>query len=475
MASSKPRLAVISTFDDLCGIAGYTKPIVKLLEEHFDITVFDLDQFVFKSRSPVVQRMAEQELVAFCKTLGRYDAVNLQLEHGTLGNSARAIFRRFKRIVQSSPNIAITFHTVLQDKAWPGLQLLRDCLTGKPFKGVRAYRQAKHDNLLAGGLYGLLRREQARRRISLIVHTRRDARMLRVMYRLQNVHDHPLASLTAPAARAVLAEANRAAFPALRALPNDAVVLGCFGFLSRYKGFDTAIRALRMLPENYHLAIFGATHPNSITEQATIDPYVKRLVGLVNPERTMLDAVQGKRTSVTVSGDDLPHLVESPHPTNLSHRVHFMGALADADFPAAMAVCDTVLLPYLEVGQSSSGPLNWAVALGKHIITSRTKTFLQALRYYPGRFRTFDIGNYIELAGIAAVESHPSDPRTQQHPFPERYSTETNIDLYRSALMPQDAPARHRRPTPERSQPDADSLQSSDFSAAGTATVNRPR
>ena len=441
MASSKPRLAVISTFDDLCGIAGYTKPIVKLLEEHFDVTVFDLDQYIFKSRSPAVQRMAEQELRAFCRTLEQFDAVNLQLEHGTLGNSARAIFRRFKRIVQSSRSITITFHTVLQDKATPSLHLLRDCLLGRPVKGFRSYRQAKHDNILAGGIYSLLRREQSRRRVNIIVHTRRDARMMKVLYRLRNVHDHPLASLTAEGARSVLSRADRAAFPTLRDLPADAVVLGCFGFLSRYKGFDTAIRALRLLPENFHLAIFGSTHPNSITEQATVDPYVKKLVHLVNPERTMLDAVDGKRTSVTVSGNDLTHLVESPHPTNLSHRVHFMGALADAEFPAAMAVCDTVVLPYLEVGQSSSGPLNWAVALGKHIITSRTKTFLQALRYYPGRFRTFDIGNYIELAGIAAVESHPSDPRRQQHPLPEQYSTETNIALYVSLLLPERAAA----------------------------------
>ena len=94
MNPAKPRLAVISTFDDLCGIAGYTKPILKLLEEHFDVTVFDLDQFIFKSKSPAVQKMAENELTAFCRTLADFDAVNLQLEHGTPGNTATSILRR---------------------------------------------------------------------------------------------------------------------------------------------------------------------------------------------------------------------------------------------------------------------------------------------------------------------------------------------------------------------------------------------
>ena len=43
MPSSKPKLAIIGTFDDLCGIAAYVKTMVRLLGDHFDVTVFDLD------------------------------------------------------------------------------------------------------------------------------------------------------------------------------------------------------------------------------------------------------------------------------------------------------------------------------------------------------------------------------------------------------------------------------------------------
>lgn len=440
MTPAKPRLAVISTFDDLCGIAGYTKPIVKLLEEHFDVTVFDLDQFIFKSKSPAVQKMAENELTAFCRTLADFDAVNLQLEHGTLGNTARAILRRLKLIVRHSRNITITFHTMIVNPPWPELAFLKDCLQFRVRKGFDVYRRGKHDRALSGDFYAFLRREQARRRIALIVHTRRDARTLKLLYGLKNVHDHPLASLPQPAARQILAVASRDRFPALRDLPADSVVLGCFGFLSRYKGFDTAIKALHLLPENFHLAIFGGTHPNTVVEQASCDRYVKQLLKLINPQLTMLDATEKKGTSLVLSGSDVKQLSALPHRTNLSSRVHFMGSLADADFPVAMAACDTIVLPYLEVGQSSSGPLNWAICLGKHIVASRNKTFAQAARYYPGRFRTFDIGNFIELAGILAAESKHGDLTVQQHPFPGNYNTETNIDLYVRALLP-DMPA----------------------------------
>ena len=436
MTPTKPRLAVISTFDDLCGIAGYTKPIVKLLEEHFDVTVFDLDQFIFKSKSPAVQRLAERELIAFCKTLAGFDAVNLQLEHGTLGNTAASILRRLKLIVRHSRNITITFHTMIVNPPWPELALVKDCLRLRPVKGLQAYRIRRHDRTLSKDFYAFLRREQSRRRIALIVHTRRDARTLKLLCGLKNVHDHPLASLPQPAARKILAEATRDHFPALRDLPADAVVLGCFGFLSRYKGFDTAIKALHMLPENFHLAIFGGTHPNSLVEQASVDRYVKQLLKLINPQLTMLDATGKKGTSLVLSGSDVKELSGLRHRMNITNRVHFMGSLADADFPVAMAACDTIVLPYLEVGQSSSGPLNWAICLGKHIVASRNRTFTQSLRYYPGRFRLFDVGNYIELAGVLAAESKQTDLTEQRHPFPANYNTETNIDLYVRVLMP---------------------------------------
>ena len=37
----KPKLAVISTYDELCGIAAYTVYLKKQLDEHFDVTVFE--------------------------------------------------------------------------------------------------------------------------------------------------------------------------------------------------------------------------------------------------------------------------------------------------------------------------------------------------------------------------------------------------------------------------------------------------
>jgi len=79
-----------------------------------------------------------------------------------------------------------------------------------------------------------------------------------------------------------------------------------------------------------------------------------------------------------------PSLVLSPdpslfellgaHPRDLSGRVHFMGALGDRDFLTGMAICDAVVFPYLEVGQSASGPISQALELNSQLPPAGTST-----------------------------------------------------------------------------------------------------
>ena len=75
-----------------------------------------------------------------------------------------------------------------------------------------------------------------------------------------------------------------------------------------------------------------------------------------------------------------------------------MGALGEADLLSGMTICDAVVFPYLEVGQSSSGPISQALELGCRIIASRTHTFLEFAEYHKDAVEFFDIGNHLELA-----------------------------------------------------------------------------
>jgi hypothetical protein len=111
-----------------------------------------------------------------------------------------------------------------------------------------------------------------------------------------------------------------------------------------------------------------------------------------------------------------------------------MGALSDSEFLTGMAICDTVVFPYLEVGQSASGPISQALELGSRIIASRTRTFLEFAEYHRDAIEFFDIGNHLELA--ERIGARPQFAGSRQ--FPE-FNAETNKALYllaNSRLVP---------------------------------------
>src|SRR5437588_10298458 len=100
-----------------------------------------------------------------------------------------------------------------------------------------------------------------------------------------------------------------------------------------------------------------------------------------------------------------------------------MGALAEEDFLSGMAICDAVVLPYLEVGQSSSGPISQALELGCRIIASRTHTFLEFAEYHEHAGEFFDIGNHLELAE-RLLARRPFSPRGTLPEFNVQTNTE---------------------------------------------------
>lgn len=436
MTSKKPRLAVISTYDELCGIASYARAIVRQLSPYFDITVFDLDQYVFRHSSRRIRKMANKEIERICKEIRGFDCVNIQLEHGIFGKSKRDSYKRICRLIAASPALCITFHTVFESEEadWKTVRYLLRRLDIR-----QAYAEAigsRIDNALLGkGIYNAIRRAQWTKKVSVVVHTRRESRTMRLIERIKNVYDHPLAYYSPAEAQSYETTVKRSDFPLLKTCGDNTVLLGCFGFTGSYKGIDTALRALQLLPDNYHLAIFGGVHPEAIQRGVALDPYIAELLKLISPGRRWLDDVYGeagKALNLNASVDDLLRLANMPHNRDISSRAHFMGPMTDDQFPQAMAVCDAVLLPYLEVGQSASGPMSMAVNLGRPVIATRTKAFLQFSRYYPGRVELFDIGNYLQLSQIIRAEAFD---RRGQIPVDPDLGTTSNITTYRHALF----------------------------------------
>jgi glycosyltransferase involved in cell wall biosynthesis len=255
---------------------------------------------------------------------------------------------------------------------------------------------------------------------------------MKYVHAMRNVHDHPLSFLSSSEAHQIRRTASRRQFPVLDSIPAEAKLIGVFGFLGRYKGFDTVVRALHHLPKDHHLLIFGGVHPNEIKPHQPIDPVVASLfeAGYVDTsvaERIRATAgTSGPAVSVAVDASMRDLLIE--HPKDLSERIHFLGPQSDADFLSGMAICDAVVFPYLEVGQSSSGPISQALELGCRIIASRTHTFLQFARYHPDMIEFFDIGNHLELAG--RLRTRPQYEPSRRLPA---FNVDTNKGIYIAA------------------------------------------
>jgi glycosyltransferase involved in cell wall biosynthesis len=426
----RPRLAIVSTYDELCGIAGYTRALERQLGADMQVTVFDLDQYLLRSPHRRVQKLGNQHIRRIARELRNFDSVNIQLEHGTLGLSMAQILRRFRWLADAAPALSVTFHTIL-DEVWMPMDRVWQQLRRLKFgEAAATLSENGRTVMLARGIYRELRQQQRRKPVRIITHTKRDMRLLRDVHRLAEVHHHPLAFVAADDAAAIRAGASRRAFPIMQRLPADAKLIGTFGFLSPYKGFETAVEALRYLPEDHHLLVFGGIHPQAIARGQPRDAYISKLLDRGHIGQSPLEALRaGGTTSLALGGSANDLLAR--HPQDMHHRIHFMGVLDDSDFMTAMALCDSVVLPYLEVGQSSSGPIAMALEMGCRVIASRTRAFLQYARYHPGRVEFFDIGNFAELARRieAGPPPSPADRRLT-------HDTATNAALYLKVSLP---------------------------------------
>ena len=402
LEASRPRLAVVSSYSELCGIAAYTRCLERQLSEVFDVTVFDLNQYLLRSSHGRVRKFADRHIQEICREIRGFDAVNLQLEHGTLGRAARDIARRFGWLARAAPRLSVTFHTVFEAAAFDYLGWLRALSRLRFAEAVAMRAEYNRIHLLSAGIAARLRRAQHFKPVAIVVHTRRDLWHMKYVYGLRNVYDHPLSFLGAGEAAEIRRSASRRRFPILDALPAGARLVGVFGFIGRYKGFDTVIRALHHLPEDHHLLIFGGIHPNEIRPHQSIDPVVASLFDAGYVDTNVAERIRAAPApgtpAVSVALDGAMRDLLIQHPKDLSGRIHFLGATSDEEFLQGMAICDTVVFPYLEVGQSASGPISQALELGCRVIASRTHTFMQFGKYPKDAIEYFDIGNHLELA-----------------------------------------------------------------------------
>ncbi|PHS02964.1 MAG: hypothetical protein COA78_19550 [Blastopirellula sp.] len=435
-----PTLAIISAYECLCGIADYTYFLVQSLSKFADVTIYELDTEVFQQGGRSSREDAINQLAVMCDEIKQFDAVNIQFEPGTLGYNSRVAFKRYQQIVDAAPAVSVTFHTFLNHVKesrgfWKELSHLH------LFRAFLGRSHSRSKKFITGKPVSYLKQAGNEKQASFIVHTQRESKRLARQYgvRKECVFDHPLSYLN----NEMIADLKPSRMLKSLRLPKDTILLGVFGFISEYKGTDLAVEMIQELPSNYHLLIAGSIHPaESRSLMANMHPYLRTIVDKIlaaskqsndkQDQNTELDKLvllvdKLKQNRAGLEGQSPgSEEIKKTKKLKLKDRVHFLGSQDRDEFLAIMNECDAAILPYRDVGQTSSGPISMAVDLSKRIIASRTSAFCEFSKYHPIRLELFDQNNYLELSQRAMSPQGLEDQQAT-------HNWSTNVKTYFSA------------------------------------------
>lgn len=318
------RVISLSTQGIKCGIGDYNSDLKAAFERQ--ACVYDVHP-IDRSMSPTRRNLTFLE--AFPPQTRGYDLAIVQHEFSFYGRSLRKSNRNFARLVRQlgkagQPTL-IFMHTippVVRKPSWLS-----------NWKDRRAWRSVA----------AAVNREP---NIRLIVHG-------------AHSKDAFIEEGVAPAKIMDIVFPMFSGLPYVPPRPLTAeVTLLMFGFIAAYKGYETALNAMRLLPENVRLVIAGDRNPHG-------------------PNDLTLDAIHGFiETGQWFHSAKLPALprrMTKAESESLRARVKFLGHITDLD--EVIGNADIVLAPYTLDGPAGSSALSRLLSYGRPIIASGIPAF----------------------------------------------------------------------------------------------------
>lgn len=395
---SRKKLAIISSYNEDCGNASYTEALRKEFVRYYDVDIFSLQLDLLQSNQQRLIALGNKQIHDICRKLKDYDYVNIQFEAGLYGNNRKLIFERVKKLIHASRNVIVTMHRIDVPKSYFDRETINRLLSMKFGKALKQFRRENYFAYLYPMVAREVKKHNRKAKANIMVHTKRDAKNIRLIFNVPYVYDFPLTFLSKKERERKRNLEQSAAFKKKYGLEQEDIAIGIFGFVTVYKGHETALHALNYLPKKYKLLVFGSQHPSSIAMNCPVDKFEEQLL-------QMIDKLK------------------------LGGRVLFCGNLNDDQFIDALYCCDFSVLPYLEVNQSGSGIASLAIETGIPSLFSNNKAFAELQKYFPECFSQFDIGNYVELAN--KIENYHDLYSENRKKALEKYNIENNVRLYR--------------------------------------------
>ena len=327
----------VSTFGQNCGIGTYATHVLDGFRQSADRSIahheIPLRSDIAKMKQSFLSRLKHYLNINIPKS----DLLLVQHEFGIWGKSYEEsviiFFLFLLKNFRSSRNVVIVIHT-LADRSL-------DKTVHFPFRYRIVHR-------LGNWIFGqLLRLATIYLRSLLLAHSSRVATYLQTYYGVSSdkilIYPHPFVVKTPERADADPEQAikNALSFRASilqRTQQDDIVLVGIFGFINRYKGHEIAVEAIKSLPPNYHLIVFGITHPENET----------------NP--TM----------------DLISRFKILYPNRITLHCH----ATDEEAAPFLRICTVLVAPYLPVNLSASGAFTYCLTSGVPVIASNIPAFM---------------------------------------------------------------------------------------------------
>lgn len=315
------RVLFLSTHKVRCGIATYTEQLRRHLE-------CDHDLAALATTSAYNLDCSISQFISKCKG---YDAVHIQHEHGLFygdGDVSDAIERFgnvLNQLISMKIPVYVTFHSdpvFYTESIGLGITtIMKRCLSRMWRKNVSKWFQPEYN-------------------ITAIVHTERTRQeFIKSTFHGDNVVIIPHGVID----RAIEFKPTD---------PRSEVNLSIFGFISSYKGYHVALKALQLLPDNYKLICMGGRHPNSTGDEFT------QILG----EAERLD-----RKTAKARLNDVYRFV--------SDRVEITGFLEGEAADKMHEDTNICLAPYTDKTVSGSGALTWSITSGSPTIASDIPSF----------------------------------------------------------------------------------------------------
>lgn len=470
--SNRPKIAILSTWNEICGIAHFTKGIKEGLESQgFEVEVLPTPRMILGGARDGAEKLAAESYCRFlAERIKEFDHVNIQFEPGILASDMMTAMKRFKIITKHAKSLSITWHYLGRRLKTPRSEYLRLLSRGKLRYSVALRRSEKTLNNSWDFLFDTIGDLGKKIPITHIVHTKRDQHLANAIFngdiydskkqakrRVQPVHATPLTYLSKEAKAGFVDRLTTSDLKNI--LPpqtsKDTRYVGVFGFFSGYKGFETAIDAIDSLPPNYELLMFSSVHESALRIESRRDEYLgeiydhlqkrDRAIRKSNAKKAiekskLLAKLDGKSGKTSKEAKDLmDKTFKKKQP--LSDRVHFLGAVSDDDLVLGMMLCDAVLFPYINSPHTASGPMAQAIELNRKIFASRNIQFVELSKFHDVAFEFCDIGNSIEYAQkIPRMTEDRQDRmvhgyRVIDYPETERkYDMAHAISLYENAI-----------------------------------------